>query len=84
MIHGKTVSNLLEVSETGLYFLIDSNEMPNLAPYSLIALGTQGRNWNYPIFAYDQYSNDGFYIGRMGSSDGKNYKFFGWRKVPSN
>ena len=84
MIHGKTVSNLLEVSETGLYFLIDSNEMPNLAPYSLLALGTQGRNWNYPIFAYDQYSNDGFYIGRMGSLDGKNYKFFGWRKVQSN
>lgn len=83
MIYGKNVSNLLEVSETGLYYLVDSTEMPNRSPYSLLALGTQGRNWNYPIFAYDQYSNDGFYFGRMGSPDGKNYSFFGWHKVQS-
>ena len=80
-IYGKTISNLLEVNESGLYFINNSSEMPNSNPYSLYAFGTQGRDWNYLILAYDQYSNDGLYCGRMGSIDGQTYTFSGWHRV---
>ena len=81
LVYGRQVSNIKDVDSVGIYYITNSSEMPTGNPFVLYSLGIIGRSWNYPIFAFDAYSNSHLYIGRMTTSDAVNYAFSGWTQI---
>lgn len=81
LVYGRQVSNIKDVDSVGIYYIMNSSEMPTGNPFVLYSLGIIGRSWNYPIFAFDVYSNSRLYIGRMATSDAVNYAFSGWTQI---
>lgn len=81
LFYGKQVSNIKDIDSVGIYYITNSSEMPTGNPFIVYSLGIRGRSWNYPLFAFDSYSNYMLYIGRNGTSDGVNYTFAGWNQI---
>lgn len=71
------VAHITEINNMGLYHITNLSEMPSSNPYTILSLGKKGREWNYPIVAFDNYGN-GTYRGRLASSDGVTYTFDKW------
>ena len=84
LIYGKQVSNIKDIDSVGIYYITNASEMPTGNPFILYSLGVVGRSWNYPIFAFDSYSDHMLYVGRNGTSDGVNYIFSGWTQIQIN
>ena len=80
LFYGQNVSSIKDADSVGIYYITNSSEMPTGDPFVLYSLGIVGRNWNYPIFAFNIYSNDLLYVGRK-SYDGVNYTFAGWTQI---
>lgn len=81
LFYGKQVSNIKDIDSVGIYYITNSSEMPTGNPFIVYSLGIRGRSWNYPLFAFDSYSNYMLYIGRNSTSDGVNYTFAGWNQI---
>lgn len=81
LFYGQQVSSIKDVDSVGIYYITNASEMPTGNPFILYSLGILGRSWNYPIFAFDTYSNSQLYIGRMSTSDGVNYAFSEWTQI---
>ena len=81
LFYGQQVSSIKDVDSVGIYYITNPSEMPNGNPFMLYSLGIVGRNWNYPIFAFNTYSNHMLYVGRHTTSDGVNYTFSGWTQI---
>ena len=81
LFYGQQVSSIKDVDSVGIYHITNAAEMPTGNPFVLYSLGIVGRSWNYPIFAFDSYSNSHLYIGRTTTSDGVNYAFSGWTQI---
>ena len=75
LFYGHQVSSIKDVDNVGLYYITNDSEMPTGDPFTVYSLGIVGRNWNYPIFAFNSYSNYMLYIGRNMTNDGANYTF---------
>ena len=73
-----------DATDVGIYYITNSSEMPSGDPYVLISCGAEGVSWNYPMFAFDTYSNSHLYIGRMSTSDRVNYTFSGWTQIQTH
>ena len=81
LFYGQQVSSIKDVDSVGMYYITNASEMPNGDPFMLYSFGVVGKSWNYPIFAFNTYSNNHLYIGRMATSDGVNYTFSGWTQI---
>lgn len=81
LIYGQQVSSIKDIDNVGMYYITNSSEMPTGSPFTVYSLGIVGRNWNYPLFAFDAYSNYMLYMGRNSTSDGLNYTFSGWAQI---
>ena len=81
LFYGQNVSSIKDIDSVGIYCITNASEMPNGNPFIVYSLGILGRNWNYPMFAFDVYSNYLLYVGRNGISDGVNYTFSGWTQI---
>lgn len=81
LIYGQQVSSIKDIDNVGMYYITNSSEMPTGSPFAVYSLGIVGRNWNYPLFAFDVYSNYMLYVGRNSTSDGLNYTFSGWTQI---
>lgn len=81
LIYGKQVSNIKDIDSVGIYYITNASEMPTGNPFILYSLGVVGRSWNYPIFAFDSYSNNALYVGRNSTNDGVSYAFSGWKRI---
>ena len=81
LIYGQQVSSIKDIDNVGMYYITNSSEMPTGNPFVVYSLGIVCRNWNYPLFAFDVYSNYMLYVGRNGTSDGLNYTFSGWTQI---
>ena len=81
LFYGQKVSSIKDVDSVGIYYITNASEMPTDDPFILYSLGIVGRSWNYPIFAFDSYSNCMLYVGRNCTSDGVNYTFSGWTQI---
>lgn len=81
LVYGQQVSSIKDVVSVGLYYITNSSEMPSGEPFALYSFGIIGRNWNYPIFAFNVYSDHLLYVGRILTSDGANYSFSGWNQI---
>lgn len=84
LFYGKQVSNIKDIDSVGIYYITNSSEMPTGDPFVLYSLGIVGRSWNYPIFAFNAYSNYMLYVGRNATTDGVNYSFSGWTQIQTN
>ena len=81
LFYGQQVSSIKDVDSVGIYRITNSSEMPTGNPFMLYSLGVVGESWNYPIFAFDTYSDYMLYVGRNATSDGVNYTFSGWTQI---
>ena len=81
LVYGHDVSSIKDMDSVGLYYITNASEMPTVDPFVVYSLGIVGRNWNYPIFAFNAYSNNMLYVGRNTTSDGVNYTFSGWTQI---
>ena len=81
LFYGQEVSSIKDVDSVGLYYITNVSEMPTGDPFVLYSLGILGRNWNYPILAFNVYNSSMLYVGRKGTSDGVNYTFSGWTQI---
>ena len=81
LVYGHNVSSIKDVDSVELYYITNASEMPTGDQFIVYSFGMVGRSWNYPIFAFDSYSNSHLYIGRMTTSDGVNYTFSGWTPI---
>lgn len=81
LFYGQQVSSIKDMDSVGLYFITNASEMPSGNPFIVYSLGIAGRSWNYPMFAFDTYSNYMLYVGRNGTNDGVNYAFSGWTQI---
>ena len=81
LFYGQRVSSIKDIDSVGLYYITNSSEMPSGDPFVLYSFGIVGRSWNYPIFAFDTYSNYMLYVGRNATNDGVNYSFSGWNQI---
>ena len=84
LVYGQQVSSIKDVDSVGIYYITNSSEMPTGEPFVLYSLGIVGRSWNYPIFAFNTYSNHMLYVGRNTTSDGVNYTFSGWTQIQTH
>ena len=84
LVYGQQVSSIKDVVSVGLYYITNASEMPTGDPFIVYSLGIVGRNWNYPIFAFNSYSNYMLYIGRNSTNDGVSYAFSGWTQIQIN
>ena len=84
LFYGQQVSSIKDVDSVGIYYITNSSEMPTGDPFILYSLGVAGRTWNYPIFAFDGYSDCMLYVGRNATSDGVNYTFSGWTQIQTH
>ena len=84
LFYGQQVSSIKDVDSVGLYYITNASEMPTGDPFIVYSLGIVGRSWNYPIFAFNMYSNNMLYVGRKESSDGASYTFSGWTQIKTN
>lgn len=84
LFYGQQVSSIKDMDSGGLYFITNASEMPSGNPFIVYSLGIAGRSWNYPMFAFDTYSNGALYVGRNSTSDGVNYTFSGWTQIKTN
>jgi len=81
LFYGQQVSNIKDIGSVGLYFITNASEMPSGNPFIVYSFGIAGRSRNYPIFAFDTYSDYMLYVGRNASNDGVNYAFSGWTQI---
>lgn len=81
LFYGQRVSSIKDIDSVGLYYITNSSEMPSGDPFVLYSFGIVGRSWNYPIFAFNAYSNYMLYVGRNTTNDGVNYSFSGWNQI---
>ena len=81
LFYGQRVSSIKDIDSVGLYYITNSSEMPSGDPFVLYSFGIVGRSWNYPIFAFNAYSNYMLYVGRNATNDGVNYSFSGWNQI---
>lgn len=81
LFYGQQVSSIKDVNSVGIYYITNSSEMPTGSPFILYSIGIAGHTWNYPIFAFDVYSDYMLYVGRNRTSDGVNYTFSGWTQI---
>lgn len=81
LFYGQRVSSIKDIDSVGLYYITNSSEMPSGDPFVLYSFGIVGRSWNYPIFAFNTYSNYMLYVGRNATNDGVNYSFSGWNQI---
>lgn len=81
LVYGRNASSIKDVDSVGIYYITNSSEMPTGDPFVLYSLGIVGRSWNYPIFAFNAYSNYMLYVGRNATTDGVNYSFSGWKRI---
>ena len=81
LFYGQRVSSIKDIDSVGLYYITNSSEMPSGDPFVLYSFGIVGRSWNYPIFAFNVYSNYMLYVGRNATNDGVNYSFSGWNQI---
>ena len=81
LFYGQRVSSIKDIDSVGLYYITNSSEMPSGDPFVLYSFGIVGRSWNYPIFAFNTYSNYMLYVGRNVTNDGVNYSFSGWNQI---
>lgn len=84
LFYGKQVSNIKDIDSVGIYYITNASEMPTGDPFVVYSWGIRGRSWNYPLFAFDCYSNYMLYMGRNGTSDAVNYTFSGWTQIQTN
>ena len=84
LVYGQQVSSIKDVVSVGLYYITNASEMPTGDPFIVYSLGIVGRNWNYPIFAFNSYRNYMLYIGRNSTNDGVSYAFSGWTQIQIN
>lgn len=84
LFYGQQVSSIKDVDSVGLYYITNASEMPTGDPFIVYSLGIVGRSWNYPIFAFNAYSNYMLYIGRNSTNDGVSYAFSGWTQIQIN
>lgn len=84
LFYGQQVSSIKDMDSVGLYYITNASEMPSGNPFIVYSLGVAGRSWNYPMFAFDTYSNYMLYVGRNGTNDGVNYSFSGWTQIKTN
>ena len=84
LFYGQNVSSIKDVDSVGMYYIANAAEMPTGNPFIVYSLGIVGRSWNYPIFAFDTYSNYMLYVGRNATSDGVNYAFSGWTQIQTH
>ena len=84
LFYGQNVSSIKDVDSVGIYYITNAAEMPTGNQFVIYSLGIAGRDWNYPIFAFDSYSNSHLYIGRITTSDGANYTFSGCTPIQTN
>ena len=81
LVYGKQVPNIKDIDSVGIYYITNASEMPTGDPFVVYSLGIVGRSWNYPLFAFNAYSDYLLYVGRSCTSDGKNYAFSGWTRI---
>ena len=81
LFYGQRVSSIKDIDSVGLYYITNSSEMPSGDPFVLYSFGIVGRSWNYPIFAFNAYSNYMLYVGRNATNDGVNYSFSRWNQI---
>lgn len=84
LFYGKQVSTIEAIDNVGIYYITNASEMPDDCPYLIYSLGIRGRSWNYPLFAFNSYSDYMLYVGRNSTSDGVNYTFKGWNQIQIN
>ena len=84
LFYGQNVSSIKDVDSVGIYFITNASEMPTDDPYILYSLGIVGRSWNYPIFAFNMYSDYILYVGRNTTADGVIYALSGWTQIKTN
>lgn len=84
LVYGKKVSNIKYIDSVGIYHIANASEMPTGNQFVVYSWGIRGRSWNYPLFAFDCYSNYMLYVGRNSTSDGVNYTFSGWTQIQIN
>ena len=80
LVYGQNVSSIKDIDSVVLYYITNASEMPSGSPFVVYSLGTLHRNWNYPMFAFDVYSDNMLYVGRN-RYDGASYTFSGWTQI---
>ena len=81
LFYGQNVSSIKDIDSVGIYYITNASEMPTGDPFIVYSLGIVGRSWNYPIFAFNRYSDNMLYVGRNATADGVNYAFSGWTQI---